>query len=303
MDETQNQTVEKELETDTSVDETQETPAEEAQEPAQASETKTPKMDRDAMDDHIKGVIEAILFVHEKPVTLEQLRKVLKTVKPAEIKNAISQLQGHADSYDSGINIVEIAGGYQLLTNKKYASYIRDFYKTRHKEKLSKPSLETMAIIAYKQPVTRADIEVIRGVNCDGVVAHLLNKELIKIVGRKDVPGKPYLYGTTKQFMEYFGLRSLDDLPKLEEFTKMQPEYEKGTNAPVEDDPTIPQEAFAMNSLEQAKQSAIKNSEEREASQTSKVSETSETSEVSSQNEDALDQKSEESHDQEKDKE
>ncbi|MCA9401929.1 MAG: SMC-Scp complex subunit ScpB, partial [Candidatus Omnitrophica bacterium] len=102
--------------------------------------------------------------------------------------------------------------------NSQYASYIKEFFKTKTKEKLSKPSLESLAIIAYKQPVTRADIELVRGVNSDGVVNHLLEKELIKIVGRKEVAGRPYLYGTTRLFLEYFGLKSLDDLPKLEEF-------------------------------------------------------------------------------------
>jgi segregation and condensation protein B len=113
-----------------------------------------------------------------------------------------------------------------MLSNPAYASYLRNFYKTKHKEKLSKPALESMAIIAYKQPVTRSDIELIRGVNSDGVVTNLLEKELIKVVGRKDIPGRPYVYGTTKQFLEYFGLKSLDDLPVLEEFPTLQPPEE-----------------------------------------------------------------------------
>jgi segregation and condensation protein B len=117
-----------------------------------------------------------------------------------------------------GISVVEIANGYQMLSSPDCAGYIREFYKTRHKEKLTKPSLETLAIIAYKQPVSRTDVEMIRGVNSDGVVMHLLNKGLIKITGRKEVPGRPYVYGTTQQFLEYFGLRSIEDLPKLEDF-------------------------------------------------------------------------------------
>jgi len=177
---------------------------------------------------HIKGVVEALLFVNEKPVTLEQIKKVLETVKGAEIKKAIEALQADYDAKESGIMIIEIAGGYQMLSNPVYASYLRSFYKTKHKEKLSKPALESMAIIAYKQPVTRADIELIRGVNSDGVVAHLLNKDLIKLSGRKDVPGRPFVYGTTKQFLEYFGLKSLEDLPTLEEFAALTPITELG---------------------------------------------------------------------------
>lgn len=178
---------------------------------------------------HIKGVVESLLFVNERPITLEQIKKVLETVGGVDIKKAIADLQNEYEERKSGVMIVEIAGGYQMLSNSTYASYLRSFYKTKHKEKLSKPALESMAIIAYKQPVTRVDIELIRGVNSDGVVAHLLNKELIKVVGRKDVPGRPYIYGTTKQFLEYFGLKSLDDLPTLEEFPTLQPAA--GSNA------------------------------------------------------------------------
>ena len=108
-----------------------------------------------------------------------------------------------------------------MLSNSHAAAYIREFYKTKTKEKLSRPALESLAIIAYKQPVGRAEVEIIRGVNSDGTIAHLLNKGLIKITGRKEVPGRPFLYGTTKEFLEYFGLKSLEDMPKMEEFTQL----------------------------------------------------------------------------------
>ena len=180
----------------------------------------------DGQIQHIKGVVESLLFVNERPVTLDQIKKVLDTVNANEIKKAIAQLQREYEARSSGMMVVEIAGGYQMLSNPSYASYLRSFYKTKHKEKLSKPALECLAIIAYKQPVTRADIETIRGVNSDGVVAHLLDKELIKAIGRKDVPGRPYVYGTTKQFQEYFGLKSLEDLPVLEEFPALAPAAE-----------------------------------------------------------------------------
>jgi segregation and condensation protein B len=109
-----------------------------------------------------------------------------------------------------------------MLSDGSAAGYIREFYKTKAKEKLSRPSLESLAIIAYKQPVSRADLEMIRGVNCDGTVAHLLNKGLIEIVGRKEVPGRPFIYGTTKAFLEYFGLKSLEDLPKLDQLPQLE---------------------------------------------------------------------------------
>jgi len=171
---------------------------------------------------HVRGVIEALLFVNEKPVTLEQIKGVLETVTVGDIRTILEQIKAEYETRNNGMNIIEIAGGYQMMTNQIYAEYVRKFYKTKHKEKLSKPALETLAIIAYKQPVTRQDIEMIRGVNSDGVVTHLVNKELIKIVGRKDVPGRPFLHGTTKQFLDYFGLKSLEDLPQLKELSEFQ---------------------------------------------------------------------------------
>lgn len=210
---------------------------------------------------HIMGVIEALLFVSEKPLALEQIKKVLETVPVSDIKNAIGLLSKQFEDNKRGMAIVEIAGGYQMLSNPLYVNYMKNFYKTKHKEKLSKPALEALAIIAYKQPVTRSDIELIRGVNSDGVVNHLSGKELIKIVGRKDIAGKPFIYGTTKQFLEYFGLKSLDDLPKIEEFKALAEDKQKdlpeGAGEELGNDQGIPEEVVPMNSLEKVKQSAI----------------------------------------------
>jgi len=203
---------------------------------------------------HVRGVVEAILFVNEKPVTLEQIKKVIDTVGLADIKRTLQEMQAEFEKRKNGMMIVEIAGGYQMLSNPLYASYVRDFYKTKHKEKLSKPALETLAIIAYKQPVSRADVETIRGVNSDGVVVHLIEKELIKIVGRKDVPGKPYLYGTTKQFLEYFGLKSLQDLPKLEEFPDLQPVQIEGEYQDEEPNAGVAEIAAAQENLDEGQE-------------------------------------------------
>ncbi len=195
--------------------------------------------------DHTKKVIEAILLVNEKPVMLEQIQEVLGTVTPAAIRLLIDELKSEYQAQQRGMVIVEIAGGFQMLSNPQYAAHIREFFKVRVKEKLSRPALETLAIVAYKQPVSRLDIELIRGVNSDGVVAHLLEKGLIKIVGRKDVPGRPYLFGTTKQFLEYFGLKSLDDLPKLEEFPSLVSETENKQMIVQESDPQQKEEVSA----------------------------------------------------------
>lgn len=170
---------------------------------------------------HLKGAVEALLFVSEKPVGIDQFKDAIAGAQPPDLREALKALMADYVSVGKGMVIVEIANGWQMLSAQEYAPYIREFYKTRHKEKLSRPALETLAIIAYKQPVSRTDVELIRGVNSDGVVMHLLNKGLIKIAGRKEVPGRPYVYGTTGQFLEYFGLRSLEDMPRLEEFPSL----------------------------------------------------------------------------------
>lgn len=187
-------------------------------------------MDQSQMD-HLKGAVEALLFVSEKPVLLEQLKDAVQAAHVADVREAVKALMMDYANANKGIAIVEIANGYQMLSSPAYAGYIREFYKTRHKEKLSRPALEALAIIAYKQPVSRTDVELIRGVNSDGVVMHLLNKGLIKIAGRKEVPGRPYVYGTTTQFLEYFGLKALEDLPKLEEFPALM--AQKNETAPT----------------------------------------------------------------------
>lgn len=168
--------------------------------------------------EYLKGAIEALLFISEKPVLMEQIAEVMQeSVGAVDVKKLVEEIKEEYETKQRGMVIVEVAGGYQMLSSPHYVSYVRSFLKTKVKEKLSRPALETLAIVAYKQPVSRGDIEVVRGVNSDGVVLHLLNKSLIKIVGKKDVAGRPFLYGTTKLFLEYFGLKSLRDLPKLED--------------------------------------------------------------------------------------
>ncbi|VAW19838.1 Segregation and condensation protein B [hydrothermal vent metagenome] len=257
----------------TETKETQETKQEQegVTEVEQSESTQSP-MAEEQQQNHIKGVIESLLFVNEKPVTLEQFKKVLETVFPSEIKKAIQSLETEYHERQSGMIIVEIAGGYQMLSNAKYASYIRSFYKKKHKERLSKPSLESLAIIAYKQPVTRSDIEVIRGVNSDGVVSHLLSKELIKMVGRKDVPGKPYLYGTTKLFLEYFGLKSLANLPNIEEFDQLKTIDDERLEENLQDSQTedLPQEQLADGAASQDKKDQTEILEQESESDESK---------------------------------
>ncbi|HLD88240.1 MAG TPA: SMC-Scp complex subunit ScpB [Candidatus Omnitrophota bacterium] len=176
-------------------------------------------------DQHYKSAMEALLFVSDKPVVLDQFKQVFPSLTPSVLEDMLRRLQDEYAARDAGMVVVEIAGGWQMLSNSHAASYIREFYKTRTKEKLSRPALECLAIVAYKQPVGRGEVEAIRGVNSDGTIAHLLNKGLVRIVGRKEVPGRPFLYGTTKEFLEYFGLKSLEDIPKIEALSlPLQPE-------------------------------------------------------------------------------
>ncbi|MFC1632280.1 SMC-Scp complex subunit ScpB [Candidatus Omnitrophota bacterium] len=169
----------------------------------------------------IKQIIEALLFASNKPLTCSEIKEVLEETETPEIKSQLAALKQEYQDSGRSFNIQEIAGGYQIATNPQFASWLSKLYTKSRKEKLSRPSLETLAIIAYRQPVTRLEIEDIRGVNVDGVVKTLLDRYLVRISGRKQIPGRPFLYGTTKQFLELFGLQSLSDLPKIEEFEEL----------------------------------------------------------------------------------
>ncbi len=163
----------------------------------------------------ISQIIEAILFVADKPVTMNKLVQILPNFKKDEIETALSDLN---EVYkDHAINIFEIAGGFQLATRLEYHEYIKKFHAARTRPRLSQAALETLAVITYKQPVSRVEVEAIRGVNSDGVVGTLLERGMIKILGRADTVGKPLLYGTTQELLQYFGLNNFSELPSYEE--------------------------------------------------------------------------------------
>lgn len=168
----------------------------------------------------VKSAIESLIFISNKPLVPDELKKVFADISLSDIRQVIGELESEYAQRNSGIRVVEIAGGFQMVTVPESAPAIKEFYKIKNTEKLTGPSLETLAIVAYKQPVTRVDVEAIRGVNVDGVVKSLLEKNLIRIVGRKEVIGRPFVYGTTRLFLDYFGLRSLAELPKIEEFAQ-----------------------------------------------------------------------------------
>jgi segregation and condensation protein B len=176
--------------------------------------------------DQNKKVIEALLFVSDKPVSIDALKDVLTDVEPTGIRAIIEELNGEYSSSGRSFAIKEIAGGFQMLTDPIYSRWISALYK-RPPDRLSGPSLETLAIIAYKQPLTRSHIELIRGVNVDGVLHTLEERNLIRSRGRLDAPGRPILYGTTTEFLQHFGLKSLDELPKLKEFQESDLDFVK----------------------------------------------------------------------------
>lgn len=172
--------------------------------------------------DQLMGVLEALIFVSGDPVPAKRLCDVLEKT-PEEIQQGIEALAKRYEESNTGIQVMEVAGGYQLRTKPVYSVFVNRFLERKKRISLSGPALETLAIIAYKQPITRAEIEVIRGVVVDGVLKSLLDKRLIKVTGVKEVPGRPNMYGTTKHFLEYFGIASLKDLPPIENLTDTFP--------------------------------------------------------------------------------
>jgi len=161
----------------------------------------------------IKAIIESLLFASGTPVTLRRLAEVIG-VAQAEARAAVQFLIQEYGAAERGIRLTEVAGGYQFRTAAEYADYVKKFVQEKP-SKLSRAALETLAIIAYRQPLTKAEVELVRGVDVDGVLNSLLTKKLIRVVGRKDVAGRPWVYGTTPQFLELFGLNDLSSLPPL----------------------------------------------------------------------------------------
>jgi len=185
-----------------------------------------------------RSVIEALLFTSDKPLTIEQVKNVLDNLDAQEIRAELTAMNQEYEAENRGIRITEIAGGFQMITSPQLAPFLKKLYKQRNVERLSKPALETLAIIAYKQPLTRGDIESLRNVNIDGVMKSLADKDMIRVTGRKKAPGRPKVYGTTRQFLEHFGLKSLDELPKIENFSTLakEKEEESETKAPAQTD-------------------------------------------------------------------
>ncbi len=182
----------------------------------------------------LKGILEALLFVSQEPLSVDRLMAVLGKVSKAEVVEALRSLREDYNQEGRSLQVVEVAGGFRIVTRPDVAPWIKRLDKVKSAPKLSRSALESLAIVAYKQPIVRAEIEEIRGVETSSVLRTLLERKLVRMMGRKDVPGRPILYGTTKYFLEHFGLRDLSELPPLREFKELG-ESEQAS-LPVEDD-------------------------------------------------------------------
>ena len=191
--------------------------------------------------DKLTHHIEALVFVAENALSFKEIKNCLEEqfatkINKSLIEKAIAELIEKYQSEDFAVEMVEISNGYRFMTKGAYYPTVATFLKQSTKKKLSKAALETLSIVAYKQPVEKSELEKIRGVNCDYSVQKLLEKELVEIVGRSDGPGRPLLYSTSEKFMDYFGLKSIQDLPKTRDISTAQNSI--GETSIVEEVPT-----------------------------------------------------------------
>jgi len=170
--------------------------------------------------EEVKSIIESLLFVADGPQTLQRFGEVVDGVDKTTIQAVLNELQSDCAAQGRGVRLVEVAGGYQLRTAKVNADWVKKFLGGRP-ARMGKATLETLAIVAYRQPITKAEIEAIRGVDVDGVISTLSERNLIRAVARKEVPGRPFLYGTTPEFLQLFNLKDLSHLPTLKEMDEI----------------------------------------------------------------------------------
>ena len=169
---------------------------------------------------NIKDIIESLLFVAQEPLTIEKIKTILETAETKEIRSALDGLADQYTARGGGFFLCEVAGGWQLRSRPEFNEWIKRMLQPSP-QRLTKAALETLAIVAYNQPIIRADIEHIRGVDCGGVLRQLMERKLIRVLGRKEIPGRPMIYATTKLFLELFNLKSLKDLPSPKEMEEL----------------------------------------------------------------------------------
>src|SRR5262245_43129650 len=197
--------------------------------------------------DELRPLLEALLFASDSPLTLSLLVETTGA-DAMDVSNALEHLREDLDRQERGVQLVEIGGGWLIVTREKHAPWIKKLLQGKRKARLSRAALETLAIVAYKQPVTRPEIESIRGVDSGSALATLLERDLITIKGRSDVVGRPLLYGSTTEFLSYFGLRDLNDLPRPEELKAIL----QAREAEAESEPLFPPEIVAKAKPEPA---------------------------------------------------
>jgi segregation and condensation protein B len=167
-----------------------------------------------------RQIVEALLFASDQPVPLARVAQMLgKDYDAKSVRAIVEALNAEYAGQNRSFELVEIAGGFQMLTKSEFKTWVGELYKHRRQEKLTPSAVETLAIVAYRQPILRVTVDDIRGVQCGPLLRSLLERGLIKVVGRQNVPGRPILYGTTRLFLEHFGLKSLKDLPRVAELT------------------------------------------------------------------------------------
>jgi segregation and condensation protein B len=190
-------------------------------------------------DAPLRAVLEALLFAGEEPLTLDDAASVLGEDRRGEIEQALSDLRAHLERSGGGLRVQAVAGGFRITTDPNLGPFVRALVRSRNRQRLSRAALETLAIVAYKQPITAPEIQEIRGVNPSAILASLLDRRLIRILGRKKVVGKPFVYGTTRDFLIRFGLNSVEDLPSMEEFEAMLQETGDEPPPPSGDAPAL----------------------------------------------------------------
>ena len=194
------------------------------------------------------GIVEAMVFASPEPITQKQLLKVLDSEPKEDVLAALEELKRRY-ARSVGLQLVEVAAGYQIVTRPELHEWVRRLFHERTSQKLSVQALETLAVIAYKQPVTAMEIAEIRGVNTTGVVGTLLERGLVKISGRKQVVGRPFLYSTTREFLDRFGLKDLTDLPKVEDMADalgFEPPASLGAQAALLDEPATSEDLVIL---------------------------------------------------------
>ena len=164
----------------------------------------------------IIDVVEALLFASDTPVEASRIQEVLDLESPAVARELVESLRGRLDAEGRALQVMEVGGGFRLVTRPEIAPWLVKLARSRTRSRLSRPALETLAIIGYRQPVSRPEVDAVRGVNSEAVLDNLLERRMIRIAGRKESPGRPFLYETTREFLVAFGLRDLGDLPKVE---------------------------------------------------------------------------------------